>query len=117
MKAETTSTRRHFIKVASVTTGFFLLGLNFTKKVYAETVEAVSDRLRSVYNQDAKMKFRKSQDNPEIKLIYKDFLEHPVSHKSHHLLHTKYTDRSGKIKTLASDGIKITLNESCPADS
>jgi len=39
------------------------------------------------------MKIRKSHLNPEIIEIYKDFLEKPLGHKSHELLHTHYKAR------------------------
>ncbi|HQQ19760.1 MAG TPA: iron hydrogenase small subunit [Exilispira sp.] len=32
-------------------------------------------------------------ENPEIKKIYEDFLEKPLGHKSHELLHTHYIKR------------------------
>jgi iron only hydrogenase large subunit-like protein len=34
-----------------------------------------------------------SHENPEIKTLYKNFLEKPLGHLSHHLLHTTYTPR------------------------
>jgi iron-only hydrogenase group A len=37
--------------------------------------------------------FRMSHENPEIKTLYKNFLEKPLGHLSHHLLHTTYTPR------------------------
>jgi len=36
---------------------------------------------------------RKSHQNPDVMRIYADFLEKPMSEKSHHLLHTKYAPR------------------------
>lgn len=39
---------------------------------------------------------RMSHENPEIKSIYADFLNEPLSHVSHELLHTTYVDRSNK---------------------
>ncbi len=50
-------------------------------------------RAEAIYAEDASMPFRKSHENPEIIKIYKDFLGHPLSEVSHHLLHTKYTAR------------------------
>jgi iron-only hydrogenase group A len=37
-----------------------------------------------------------SHENPEIKSVYAEFLREPLSHVSHALLHTTYTDRSGE---------------------
>ncbi len=50
-------------------------------------------RAEAIYAEDAGMPLRKSHQNPEIIKIYKDFLDHPLSEKSHHLLHTHYTAR------------------------
>ncbi|MCK7491291.1 MAG: iron hydrogenase small subunit [Comamonadaceae bacterium] len=35
-------------------------------------------------------KFRQSHENPSVKKIYEIFLEKPLGHKSHELLHTHY---------------------------
>ncbi len=45
---------------------------------------------------DAGKEMRKSHDNPFIKEIYEKHLGEPLSHKAHHLLHTKYFARKGK---------------------
>ena len=37
---------------------------------------------------------RKSHENPAVKALYEEFLGEPLGHKSHKLLHTKYTRRS-----------------------
>ena len=50
-------------------------------------------RAEAIYAEDAGMPLRKSQQNPEIIKIYKDFLDHPLSEKSHRLLHTHYKPR------------------------
>lgn len=93
----------------SSTTGKLLIlsaGLFLTEKLFAG-INLRKARTESVYEQDRKMPLRKSQDNPMVKQIYKDFLEHPNSHKSHELLHTDYTDRSAGVKNLRLKGIKI----------
>jgi len=41
------------------------------------------------------MPLRKSHENPEVKMIYEEFLGAPNSHKSHDLLHTHYIKRKG----------------------
>jgi NADH-quinone oxidoreductase subunit G len=48
----------------------------------------------TLYSEDKSMTYRKSHENPAIQKIYKDFLKEPLGEKSHHLLHTEYTDRS-----------------------
>jgi NADH-quinone oxidoreductase subunit G/[NiFe] hydrogenase diaphorase moiety small subunit/NADP-reducing hydrogenase subunit HndD len=50
-------------------------------------------RAEAIYAEDEGMPLRKSHLNPEVIKIYKDFLEHPLGEKSHHLLHTHYTER------------------------
>lgn len=59
----------------------------------ADKMTAAACRSQSTYTHDANVEYRKSHDNPEIKEIYKNFLGEPLGHKSHHLLHTKYTAR------------------------
>ena len=51
-------------------------------------------RINAIYKEDEGKQLRKSYENPEIKQIYKEFLEKPLGKKSHKLLHTHYTDRS-----------------------
>ncbi len=50
-------------------------------------------RAQAIYEEDAGKHIRKSHENPEVLALYKDFLEAPMSHKSHELLHTYYIER------------------------
>ena len=50
-------------------------------------------RAEAIYTEDEKMVLRKSHENPEVIQLYKEFLGKPLGHKSHELLHTKYTRR------------------------
>ena len=50
-------------------------------------------RMDAIYSEDLSLALRKSHENPEIVQIYKEFLEKPLSHKSHKLLHTSYVKR------------------------
>ena len=50
-------------------------------------------RMAAIYREDEGKKMRKSHENPEIKQIYEEFLGQPLGHRSHDLLHTKYTPR------------------------
>jgi NADH-quinone oxidoreductase subunit G/[NiFe] hydrogenase diaphorase moiety small subunit/NADP-reducing hydrogenase subunit HndD len=50
-------------------------------------------RAEAIYAEDAGMHLRKSHQNPEVIKLYKDFLDRPLSEKSHQLLHTHYTPR------------------------
>src|SRR5574344_2404107 len=51
------------------------------------------ERAKGLYKEDAELQFRKSNDNPDIKKLYKEFLGEPNSHKAHELLHTTYDDK------------------------
>jgi len=53
-------------------------------------------RAQALYQEDKGL-IRKSHENASITKIYKEFLIEPLGEKSHHLLHTKYTQR-GKYK-------------------
>ena len=44
-------------------------------------------RNKAIYQEDAGMPIRKSHENPEIALIYKEFLIKPLGHTSHKLFH------------------------------
>lgn len=58
------------------------------------TDEVRKARIQAIYKEDEGKKLRKSHENPEIKQIYEEFLKAPLGEKSHHLLHTKYKERS-----------------------
>ena len=51
------------------------------------------ERIKGLYVADKNLPIRKSHENPEIKILYKDFLGEPLGERSHHLLHTHYTGR------------------------
>lgn len=55
--------------------------------------EIRSDRSRAIYDEDTNLKLRKSHQNPAVQKLYEEFLEKPLGHKSHKLLHTHYTER------------------------
>ena len=57
-------------------------------------IDLKAKRAAGLYAEDASLPVRKSHENPDIKLLYSEFLEKPGSHKSHELLHTPYTARS-----------------------
>ncbi len=50
-------------------------------------------RASVLYNADANMDLRKSQDNPAVNRLYEEFLGKPGSHKAHEILHTHYVKR------------------------
>jgi iron only hydrogenase large subunit-like protein len=50
-------------------------------------------RANAIYAEDMGLPLRKSHENPEVAMIYKEFLGEPLGHKSHDLLHTHYKVR------------------------
>ncbi len=99
--------------MAGIACGYAVLGYNVTREACAATADFVGIRQSSVYAADSKRyAIRKSQDNPMIKKLYakNGFLnEGPCGHKSHHLLHTEYEDRSASLKALKAKGVKLAL--------
>ena len=57
-------------------------------------LEKRMERMRAIYAEDECLPLRKSHENPEVQLLYAEFLKEPLGHKSHHLLHTRYTKRN-----------------------
>jgi NADH-quinone oxidoreductase subunit G/NADP-reducing hydrogenase subunit HndD len=57
------------------------------------TTEIRQKRLEALYREDKNMPLRKSHENPAVLALYQEFLEKPLSEKSHHLLHTVYAER------------------------
>ncbi|MCG0277483.1 MAG: [FeFe] hydrogenase, group A [Thermanaeromonas sp.] len=55
--------------------------------------EIRAQRMAGIYSADERMVIRKSHENPSIKALYREFLGHPLSERSHQLLHTHYTPR------------------------
>ena len=83
----------HFVEVMSCLGGCIagggqpkstLLNLNKTKLA----------RINGIYKEDEKASIRICHENPDIKEIYKDFLEYPNISKAEELLHTTYYDKS-----------------------
>jgi NADH-quinone oxidoreductase subunit G/NADP-reducing hydrogenase subunit HndD len=55
--------------------------------------DAVRARMQALYVIDRDAAVRASHENPAIQRLYAEFLEKPLSHKSHELLHTRYESR------------------------
>ena len=84
----------HFIEVmccpgGCVTGG----GQPIVKSDVRMSVNVSAERAKALYGEDVGKARRKSQDNEELKVLYKEYLEQPGSHKAHHLLHTTYVAR------------------------
>lgn len=60
-------------------------------------------RAEGLYKEDSELPYRRSNDNPDIKKLYQEYLEAPGSHKAHELLHTVYRD---KFKNSYKDVVK-----------
>lgn len=56
--------------------------------------DILKKRQMAIYQEDSKKSIRKSHENPYIIKLYEEFLDHPMSDKAHHLLHTAYFDRT-----------------------
>ena len=54
----------------------------------------IKKRQMAIYREDSNKTIRKSHENPYILKLYEEFLGEPMSEKAHHLLHTKYFDRT-----------------------
>ena len=50
-------------------------------------------RINAIYKEDAGKKLRKSHKNPQVQMLYDEYLKAPLGEKSHHLLHTHYRER------------------------
>ncbi len=99
----TNFTRRQFLKAGCIACGGALISLRFTGKALA-TAKGVKDymldRINSVYRADKTFTFRASQDNPQVIKLYKNWLEHPMSHEAEQFLHMSWTDRSKGVRKL-----------------
>lgn len=82
----------HFIEIMACPGGC----LGGGGQPFPTSAEIRMKRNEAIYREDSGMKLRKSHDNPEVAQIYAEFLEKPLGHMSHKLLHTHYTDRKNK---------------------
>ena len=79
----------HFIEVMACPGGC----INGGGQPIHQKQDKVIKRMKALYEIDKKMVRRRSYENEQVKTLYNEFLIEPGSHKSHHLLHTKYFDR------------------------
>ena len=59
-----------------------------------EGEELADTRGQVLWNLDKNSAIRYSHENPDVQALYKEYLEKPLGHKSHHLLHTDLTEWS-----------------------
>lgn len=76
----------HFIEIMACPGGCVGGGGQPITKANAKRLQ----RIEAIYQEDQAMAIRKSHDNPEVKVLYEEFLHEPLGHKSHELLHTHY---------------------------
>jgi len=88
-KREGKPTPYHFIEVMACRGGCVGGG----GQPYGSTIKVREERAKGLYDEDFKLKYRQSHNNPSIKKIYEEFLEKPNSHKAHKYLHTHYVPR------------------------
>lgn len=53
--------------------------------------EKAADRAKKLYGLDKNNNIRFSHENPAVKLTYREYLDKPLSHRAHELLHTDLT--------------------------
>ncbi len=95
-RIEETGEEYHFIEVMTCPGGCIGGGgqPRFT------TDEVREARIRAIYLEDEGREYRQSHENPAITEIYEKFLNEPLSHTSHHLLHTEYAQKELTKKVL-----------------
>jgi ferredoxin hydrogenase small subunit len=98
LKESFKTTRRGFLKSLSIGISMMIVGYRAAAESYSEVKDYLTARIQAVYRRDKEMTYRKSQDNPAVKKLYKNYLKHPMSHESEKLLHATYVDRSGSLK-------------------
>jgi NADH-quinone oxidoreductase subunit G/NADP-reducing hydrogenase subunit HndD len=59
--------------------------------------EAIRSRMKALYNIDEHAPVRTSHSNEAVQKLYAEFLGKPLGEKSHHLLHTQYTNRESPV--------------------
>ncbi len=88
------NSKYHFIEVMSCPGGC----INGGGQPIHQKSEKIQKRTKALYQIDSKMKHRKSHENESLKVLYKEFLIEPNSHKAHEILHTKYFNKRDVLK-------------------
>ncbi len=83
------TSKYHFVEVMACPGGC----INGGGQPIHQRAEKLQKRMRALYQIDANMKTRRSHENESVKVLYKEFLGEPNSHKAHEILHTHYYDR------------------------
>lgn len=83
----------HFVEVMNCPGGCIGGGGQPLKSI-AKLHEIRNKRIESLYNDDASLNVKSSFENPDVKRVYSEYLDWPLSEKSEELLHTRYFDKS-----------------------
>jgi NADP-reducing hydrogenase subunit HndD len=89
---ENKTSKYHFIEVMACPGGCIAGG----GQPIPTTKEIVKKRTQALRTKDKSQKIRRCHENPQIKKLYKEFLEKPGSKIAHDLLHTHYVKREYK---------------------
>jgi iron-only hydrogenase group A len=89
----------HFIEVMACPGGC----INGGGQPIHQKPEKVRKRIKALYQIDSDMQKRRSHENESVKILYKEFLGEPNSHKAHEILHTEYFNRKEMLKDLSSN--------------
>jgi len=76
----------HFVEIMMCSSGC----INGPGQPRSHNHQIVKKRMEALYTADERATIRKSHENPLVHILYNDFLEEPLSHVSHHLLHTEF---------------------------
>jgi iron only hydrogenase large subunit-like protein len=79
----------HFVEVMSCPGG--CIGGGGQPRFTTDAVRRA--RMGAIFAEDEGKQMRMSHENPNIALLYRDFLGQPLGEKSHDLLHTHYHER------------------------
>lgn len=84
----------HFIEIMACPGGCIMGGGQpIVPAKVKEKVDVAKLRASAIYDEDRSLPIRKSHENPAVKRLYEEFLDHPNSEKAHHILHTHYKKR------------------------
>ncbi|MGL4796864.1 MAG: [FeFe] hydrogenase, group A [Paraclostridium sp.] len=83
----------HAIEIMACTGGCIGGGGQPKAKKRQETLEKRAEGLNNI---DRSLPLRRSNENPAVLAIYEKYLDYPLSHKAHELLHTRYFVRVKK---------------------
>ena len=84
----------HFIEIMACPGGCVHGGGQpFLTSKQLSVIDPRNERAKALYKEDGRLAKRKSHENEEVKMLYKDFLGEPNSPLAHKLLHTHYNKK------------------------